>query len=1163
MARLCLLTVAELIAGGCQRPSTEIDLKATPAGQTPTAAPTEGEHVIQALSDFNRGAALLEQYQYAPAAKAFEAVVSAFPGWTAARFNLGLALLNVQGDALHRAEAVLQRVVDAQPDHRWAHFCLGVIAHQKPGEDEKALEHFEKVYQVDRDDPHVGYEYGVALASLGKTSEAIGVLERVIEQDPGFVSAFYRLVLLYNRTRQREKAAQVIARFQRLNSEELTGGSFGVVDPYGGKGKYYLALAADGLPIIPAPISPAPRVVFSPEVKQVECPLKSWRWAGGDVRAPGLACGDLDGDGDQDLVVCGAADAGGTLVLFNDGTGRFTAGPQIADRGVVPILGDVDNDGDLDVWLGRNGPELLLFNDGKGGFVQHDLKQGPPGGSLTCCARLADLDSDGDLDMLSLRIKGGSVPASSQQAAAPSSVLNNNRDGSFTEVAEALGLALPDTPASAVVIDDFDNDRDMDMLVLSPARKPLCWRNDRLGQYRILDHKRTKLDIAGAKSATSGNPFKTGNRDLLLFTGGAVALYQNRGSWNFEEDSEFSAQFGSLGGTCGQFVDIDNDGDLDLIIADAHRRDGTRGPALLLNDWPARRFVDALTVDPGNLLRTQETGGDAICVAADFNDDGRCDLLVAAMDRSPVLLENMTRGGNWMALDLRGQRPQDRTARSPSSPIGARVELRAGSVSQLYVVGTPSGATSMPPLRVQAGLGNHKVVEWLRILWPDSVLQAELEMAGGRVVSLDEINRRPTSCPHLFCWDGRQFAFVSDFGGVGGLGYRTGPSTFARPDPTEYVVLPELVPRDGDFTLQVVEPLEEVVYFDEAKLIAVDHPRGTTVHPHEMAAVSADLPPFEIFCYSEPVRPLHVEDDRGRDMTSAIRDRDRVYAEPSERDGRFTGYARDHYVELDFGDRLSSMPTDARWVLFLDGWVEYSTSTSNYAASQAGLRLEAPSIAALRHGQWVEVLHEVGYPAGINHTMTVDLTGKIRRDDSRVRITTNMDLSWDQIFLAAHRAEVALKLTEVAVREADLHFLGYPRGFSPDGRNPNLLDYTHVSASETWLKMPGAYTRYGDVTELLASADDRFAILAPGDEITLRFNASVLGPVPPGCVRTFLLKTDSYCKDMDVYTGGSDQVEPLPFHAMKTYPYGPDEHYPETATTRSDRRRYSTRIIAP
>ena len=303
--------------------------------------------------------------------------------------------------------------------------------------------------------------------------------------------------------------------------------------------------------------------------------------------------------------------------------------------------------------------------------------------------------------------------------------------------------------------------------------------------------------------------------------------------------------------------------------------------------------------------------------------------------------------------------------------------------------------------------------------------------------------------------------------------------------------------------------------------------------------------------------------DRGQDVTEALSQSDRIYATPAQRDGRFTGFARDHFVELDFADRLHGLPAGSRIVLFLDGWVEYSTSTSNFAASQAGMRLKAPSVSAWRDGRWVELLHEAGYPAGINHMMTLDLTGKLRPDDRKLRIATNMDLSWDCIFLAPVEEELVVKQTELAARTADLHFLGYPRGYSPDGRKPNLLDYSNIDTSDTWLRMPGAYTRYGNVTELLQRPDDRFAIMAAGDEITLRFTAGALPPVPAGCVRTFLLKSDSYCKDMDLYTGGSERVEPLPFHGMKEYPYGTDENYPRNNATDRYLREYNKRIIEP
>jgi hypothetical protein len=87
-------------------------------------------------------------------------------------------------------------------------------------------------------------------------------------------------------------------------------------------------------------------------------------------------------------------------------------------------------------------------------------------------------------------------------------------------------------------------------------------------------------------------------------------------------------------------------------------------------------------------------------------------------------------------------------------------------VLQEYVVGVPSGPVALPPLRVHCGLGDRPSVDWLRIIWPDGVLQAELEVPGDRVMALEELQRKTSSCPLLFAWDGTRFEFVADFGGM-------------------------------------------------------------------------------------------------------------------------------------------------------------------------------------------------------------------------------------------------------------------------------------------------------------------------------------------------------------------------------------------------------------
>jgi hypothetical protein len=124
-----------------------------------------------------------------------------------------------------------------------------------------------------------------------------------------------------------------------------------------------------------------------------------------------------------------------------------------------------------------------------------------------------------------------------------------------------------------------------------------------------------------------------------------------------------------------------------------------------------------------------------------------------------------------------------------------------------------------------------------------------------------------------------------------------------------------------------------------------------------------------------------------------------------------------------------------------------------------------------------------------------------------------------------------------------------------------LCDYDNLDRNAAWKLMSGDYTRYGDVRPLLEQADDCFVIMSHGEEITLRFAAADFSPIPDGYVRSFILKTDSYCKDMDLYTAFPRTVEPLPFHGMSGYPYEDHESYPDTETTRRYRALFNTRRV--
>jgi len=177
-----------------------------PTGQSPGAAPTALQ--TSALAQFNRGGALMEQYRYAEASKAYEAVLDLAPAWVAARFNLGVAYFNMHGqrggqENLDAARQVFETILASAPGHLHARFCLGLY-HQHVGDDEKALEHFQRVRQADATDPHAAYKCAEALVALGRNEEGTTMLEHVIALDPGFVSAVYRLALQYQRTGQRD-----------------------------------------------------------------------------------------------------------------------------------------------------------------------------------------------------------------------------------------------------------------------------------------------------------------------------------------------------------------------------------------------------------------------------------------------------------------------------------------------------------------------------------------------------------------------------------------------------------------------------------------------------------------------------------------------------------------------------------------------------------------------------------------------------------------------------------------------------------------------------------------------------------------------------------------------------------------------------------------------
>jgi hypothetical protein len=482
---------------------------------------------------------------------------------------------------------------------------------------------------------------------------------------------------------------------------------------------------------------------------------------------------------------------------------------------------------------------------------------------------------------------------------------------------------------------------------------------------------------------------------------------------------------------------------------------------------------------------------------------------------------------------------------SNRSALGAKVEMRAGSLRQ--VLETSSSYPAVAPAGVVFGLGNRSGADVVRVLWPSGILQAETAFAEGadagvsagprhRTVTIAELDRKPSSCPYLFTWNGERFVFVTDFMGGGEMG-SWAPDGWNAPDPDEYVRIrsDQLRPRDGKYELRLTNELEEALFVDRLELLVLDHPAGIDVFPEE-GLRSRPQPSLEVTAVRGARPPRAAADEHGHDVLARISEMDRRYPDDFAR-LPIRGYAEPHELVLDLGD------VSDRAVLLLTGWTDYAFSNDNVAASQRGLGMRPPVLQVRdRAGRWQTAIEDLGFPVGRPQTIVAKLDGKFLSPSRHVRILTNMRIYWDQILVSTAPVGSPVQRIRLSPSGAALRSRGVSAELSPDGREPFDYDYHRVSAMVPWKTLVGSYTREGDVRPLVSTVDDRFVIARPGDEIALTFDAPP--PPPAGRSRTFLLYAYGYSKEMNPRSASPDTVGPLPFKGMTRYPYGPGERYP-------------------
>lgn len=1097
-------------------------------------------------ADMNRGVGLMGQYNYDEAVKVFTDLVQRVPGRGEARLNLAIALFNRnRKEDLDAANRLLQEVLARDPGNLRALYFQAIVL-QHIGQAGQAVALLAQVVKARPDDGAAWYLLALCKQRTGQPAEA--EFRRAVELKPYLYGAYYQLYQIAMRAGEETRAQEYLARFKALRESPL--GETIELPQYNQMGE--LALARPGPEAATAPLTRSRYSLRSGQTL-IELPAPRANPPPPGAPMPGVAAiGDVNQDGRPDLVLPAPGPAGVTLWLQN-ATGGFTNAPAAFGGGAAQpalsvAIGDFDNDDRPDVLVGGAEGVRLFHGNGDGTFAEVSASAGltPPSGDVRSVLFL-DADHDGDLDLVAARATGLQL-------------WNNNANGAFTNIAARAGLETGTAGSVLVLPGDLDGDRDADLVVLRAGQSARILLNELLGQYREATNT-LPADLRGDAGGGLEDFDGDGIPDLLVLGGepATLRLFPGDGRGGFKPGAPLgagaaAASWGPLRGF--RITDVDLDGDLDVVAFGAE-------VSLLLNDGRGHFVLQAPFWRPAAGLEL------VALELADLNGDRIPDLLVreqGAAERIEMLPGELTPPSTAIALLPSGIRSRDGRTRSPASGYGVALTVRTGDREQRRWMTGLSGGANQAWLPVVLGLNGARQADYVELTWPDGVVQAELALAPGPTLKVAELQRKISSCPVLFAWDGRRFGFVTDFAGVGGLGYLSAPGVYAPPQVCEYVKLEpdQLRARAGRYELRVTEPMEESAYIDRLELLAIDHPADQPVFPDERLALSGPAPTHELLRVDRPVFPVRATDPAGRDCTASLLRVDRLHAYAPPLDRRYVGFCQPHTLTLDFGEAVAAWTARDRVVLFLNASIEYPYSQTVYAASQSRLAWEPIRVEAEQpDGRWTTLVADAGAPGGTARIMTIDLGGRWTAGTRRLRLTTNLELFYDQAFLArpVAVADAHADVHSVPLRTAVLGRSGFAREVSPDGHEPTIYDYDQRDATLPFRTLRGAYTRFGAVEELLAEFDDRYVVMGPGDEIALSFDADALPPVAAGQARSFILVSHAYCKDMDRYTATPQTVEPLPFRGMSGYPYPATERYPDTPATRDFRARYNTRWL--
>jgi len=1096
--------------------------------------------VIEAARLNNLGAAYMNQQLFEKALKAFEQASAIDSKLVTARVNQAIALGNLQ--RVEAATKILQETIKENPKDPYAWYNLGML-YKNSGVPQAAVDAFQRVTEIDPTDADSWYMLGSSYLQAKQLAQAEEAFQHALKLNPLHASAEFGLSRALQESGEIPQARTHLVRFQYITKNKL-GAPMSLA--YGEQGKYSRAEESPAV-VFEAPQQiPVKFVDATHQAGLISNPSSAASSAALDLPrslGPGACFLDYDGDGKLDIFVADNGGQGGMSLYHNLGAGKFEdvtkkAGINPTVHGIGCTAGDYDNDGAVDLAVSTNEGVLLFHNQNNGTFKEAGIGAKVLANKGNLGVTFIDYDHDGDLDLLLTR--GGNQANWGQ-------MFRNNGNGTFTEVTQQIGIEdVASSGAVSATGTDYNNDRAVDILV--PDLGPTILENPREGKFPA-----RKLWAAPMPAPVRGVAVLDFNHDGWMDTafthngwtnGSGVTLWRNDGGKRFDAVEFPKTEW--LNGWGIAALDYDNDGWID--IAAVGETKDHKGEIRLFRNLGFGGFKD-VTAEVG-LDKIQVQNPRAL-ITGDYDGDGATDLLITQNNGPAVLLRN--EGGNknhWLKLSLKGLSDN-------KSAIGTKVEVFAGGNRQKWEIAGSNGYLGQNSTEIVAGLGQATQADVVRMLWPTGVLEDEIEIPADHEKNILEIDRRGSSCPTLFVWDGHRYSLVGDMIGAAVVGHWISPGQRNIPRPTEYMKIDRHVIEEkaGKLSFRFMEPLEEVVYLDQVQLLAVDHPRDVEAYPNEYFASSPPYPRFKVVFNKDGRPPAGAWDDHGHNL------RPDLMAHRYVGDYEllpFTGFTKLHNLELDLGEPYQGGPF---WLL-MHGEIEYFTATGMYAADQAGLQPIAPYVEALgADGKWKRVLDDLGFPAGGPRTMTADLTDKLPLGTKRLRIWTNLQIYWDSILIDRARQNYPVRLIEVPLTGADLRFHGFP--LKIEGTPPGNVKYVYENASATgpYTRPAGAYTRYGDVLPLVSKFDDRLVVLGSGDEVALEFDPVRLPVLPPDWTRDYFFVAHGYEKDMDFYAFDPTSVEPLPFRDMGSYPY-PKQSYPWNDLHLRDWLEYNTRYLS-